>query len=86
MAAQRRDHLKPGAWGRVTGATRVDGHSSAHAAEGLDLPEIIPVCDNNEDFIKQVSLLLQNEDLARKVGAEGLNYIKENYASGLVSK
>ena len=59
---------------------------SAHAAEGLDLPEIIPVCHNNEDFIKQVSLLLQSEDLARKVGAEGLNYIKENYASGLVSK
>ena len=59
---------------------------SKHAADGLDLPEIIPVCHNNEDFIKQVSLLLQNEDLARKVGAEGLNYIKQNYASGLVSK
>ena len=59
---------------------------SKHAAEGLDLPELIPVCDNNEDFIKQVSLLLQNEDLAQKVGAQGLNYIKDNYASGLVSK
>ena len=59
---------------------------SKNAADGLDLPEIIPVCHNNEDFIKQVSLLLQNEDLARKVGAEGLNYIKQNYASGLVSK
>tara|TARA_B100001287_G_C22686230_1_gene533824 strand:- start:4059 stop:5237 length:1179 start_codon:yes stop_codon:yes gene_type:complete len=59
---------------------------SEHAAKGLDLPELIPVCNNNSDFIKQVSLLLQNEDLAKKVGAQGLNYIKDNFASGLVSK
>ncbi len=59
---------------------------SKHAAEGLDLPQIIPVCRNNQEFITQVSLLLQNERLAKKVGAAGLTYIKENYASGLVSK
>ena len=59
---------------------------SKHAAEGLDLPQIIPVCKNNQEFIIQVSLLLQNERLAQKIGAAGLEYIKENYASGLVSK
>ena len=59
---------------------------SKHAAEGLDLPQIIPVCKNNQEFIIQVSLLLQNERLAQKIGAAGLEYIKENYTSGLVSK
>jgi glycosyltransferase involved in cell wall biosynthesis len=59
---------------------------SQHAAEGLDLPELIPVCKNNQDFITQVSLLLQNRELAHEVGAAGLKYIKDNYASGLVSK
>ena len=58
---------------------------SAHAADGLALPEIIPICQNNKDFITQVSLLLHNEALAKEIGLAGQEYIKHNYSSELVS-
>tara|TARA_B100001057_G_scaffold497837_1_gene603081 strand:- start:4712 stop:5890 length:1179 start_codon:yes stop_codon:yes gene_type:complete len=59
---------------------------SKHAAEGLNLPALIPVCENNQDFIDKVSLLLQDKGLAEEVGLAGLKYIEDNYASGLVTK
>ena len=58
---------------------------SAHASDGLDLPDIIPICHNNKDFITQVSLLLHNEALAKEIGLAGQEYIKHNYSSELVS-
>ncbi|MDA9986822.1 glycosyltransferase, partial [Crocinitomicaceae bacterium] len=59
---------------------------SSHAAEGLNLPEIIPVCANKETFIEQVSLLLQNPDLCEQIGKAGQEFILKNYNSVAVSE
>jgi len=59
---------------------------SSHAAEGLNLPEIIPVCANKETFIEQVSLLLQNKDLCKQIGKAGQEFILKNYNSVAVSE
>ena len=58
---------------------------STHAAEGLSLPEIIPICKNKEAFIEKVSLLLQNEQLCHEIGVAGREYILEKYNSESVS-
>ncbi len=58
---------------------------STHAAEGLSLPEIIPICKNKEAFIEKVSLLLQNEHLCHEIGVAGREYIFEKYNSESVS-
>ena len=58
---------------------------SAHAASGLEFPKIIPICHSKEDFIRQVSLLLQDKELAIQVGIAGQEYIKKNYATEFVS-
>ena len=58
---------------------------STHAAEGLNLPEIIPICKNKEAFIEKVSLLLQNEQLCHEIGVAGREYILEKYNSESVS-
>ena len=59
---------------------------STHAAEGLNLPEIIPVCANKETFIEQVSLLLQNQVLCKQIGKAGQEFILKNYNSVAVSE
>ena len=59
---------------------------STHAAKGLNLPEIIPVCANKETFIEQVSLLLQNQDLCKQIGKAGQEFILKNYNSVAVSE
>lgn len=58
---------------------------STHAAEGLNLPEIIPICKNKEAFIEKVSLLLQNEQLCHEIGIAGREHILEKYNSQSVS-
>ena len=58
---------------------------STHAAEGLNLPEIIPICKNKEAFIEKVSLLLQNEQLSHEIGIAGREHILEKYNSQSVS-
>jgi glycosyltransferase involved in cell wall biosynthesis len=58
---------------------------SMHAAEGLNLPEIIPICKNKEAFIEKVSLLLQNEQLCHEIGIAGREHILEKYNSQSVS-
>ena len=58
---------------------------STHAAEGLNLPEIIPICKNKEAFIEKVSLLLQNKQLCHEIGIAGREHILEKYNSQSVS-
>ena len=59
---------------------------SAHAAEGLDLPPIIPVCRTKDDFIEKLSLLLNDEQHCADIGNAGRKFIENNFSTELVSK
>ena len=59
---------------------------SAHAAEGLDLPPIIPVCETKEDFIEKLSLLLNDEQHCTDIGNAGRKFIQCNFSTELVAK
>jgi glycosyltransferase involved in cell wall biosynthesis len=59
---------------------------STHAAEGLDLPPIIPVCRTKDDFIEKLSLLLNDEQHCIDIGNAGRTFIQNNFSTELVSK
>ena len=59
---------------------------STHAAEGLDLPSIIPICRTKDDFIKKLSLLLNDEQHCIDIGNAGRTFIQNNFSTELVSK
>lgn len=41
---------------------------------------------NHEEWIKKINLLLENPDLAREMGKQGREYIKENFSCEIISK
>ena len=59
---------------------------SKHAAEGLDLPPIIPVCKTKEEFIEKLSLLLNDEQHCMDIGNAGRKFIQNNFSTALVSQ
>ena len=59
---------------------------STHAAEGLDLPSIIPICRTKDDFIEKLSLLLNDEQHCIDIGNAGRTFIQTNFSTELVSK
>lgn len=59
---------------------------SNKAAEGLNLPSIIPVCKSKADFIEKLSLLLKDKELCETIGKAGQRFIETEFSSELVSK
>ena len=58
---------------------------SSKAAEGLILPEIIPVCQSKAEFIEKLSILLLDKELCKKIGKAGQEFIETEFSSELVS-
>lgn len=58
---------------------------STKAAEGLKLPSIIPICDNKQEFIEKLSLLLNNEELCIQIGNAGKEFIEKEFSTQLVA-
>ena len=58
---------------------------SSKAAEGLTLPEIIPVCQSKGEFIEKLSILLLDKELCEKIGKAGQEFIETEFSSKLVS-
>jgi len=59
---------------------------SKKAAEGLNLPDIIPVCNSKNEFIEKLSLLLIDEDLCKQIGLAGQEFIQKEFSTDVVSK
>ena len=58
---------------------------SSKAAEGLTLPQIIPVCQSKAEFIEKLSILLLDKELCEKIGKAGQEFIETEFSSELVS-
>jgi len=59
---------------------------SKKASEGLNLPNIIPVCNSKNEFIEKLSLLLIDEDLCKQIGLAGQEFIQKEFSTDVVSK
>jgi glycosyltransferase involved in cell wall biosynthesis len=58
---------------------------SSKAAEGLNLPPIIPICRNKKEFIEKLYLLLNDDEMKIEIGKAGKEFIKREFSSELVS-
>ena len=58
---------------------------SKNAAEGLNLPSIIPICNSKKEFIEKLSLLLKDKELSAEIGRAGKRFIETDFSSVLVS-
>ena len=59
---------------------------SKKASEGLNLPNIIPVCNSKNEFIEKLSLLLIDENLCKQIGLAGQEFIQKEFSTDVVSK
>ena len=59
---------------------------SEHAAEGLNLPPIIPVCGSKDEFVEKLSLLLKDEHHCIEIGNAGKQFVEQNFSTAVVCR